>query len=429
VKRGVVAWALYDWANSAYSTTVISGFFPVFLKSYWATGLDPTESSFALGVTSSISSLALALLAPFVGALCDAWDWHRRAMIVFLAAGLACTLGLSFAAQGQWKIALVLYAIGTLGWSGANAIYDALLTAVTSSDRLDRVSALGFSLGYLGGGLLFSFCVALTLHPELVGLPDKSAAVRLSFALVALWWGIFSIPLLLNFPKTRKQRAVSASEGEDPPHFRPLLDSLKVFRQLYATLRNILKLDQVALFLLAYWLYIDGVDTVIRMAVDYGLAIGLPDKSLILALLITQFVGFPAALLFGVVGQRLGPKTGVLIAIAVYLGVCLYGYGLSTATEFYLLAVTVGLVQGGIQSLSRSLFARLIPEAQSAEFFGFYNMVGKYAAILGPTLMGGVSALTGNPRAGILSLSLLLLAGGALLTRVRVPPSNASTSQ
>ncbi|MDF1561660.1 MAG: MFS transporter [Deltaproteobacteria bacterium] len=407
--RGVLGWALYDWANSAYATVVVAGFFPVFLKTYWAAELPVTRSTFYLGLATSAASLAVAILAPLVGALADRAGWHKRALIVYAATGVVCTLGLALAGRGQWELALLLYALGTLGWSGANALYDALLTSVADEPDFDRVSALGFSLGYLGGGILFAGCISLTLYPGLLGLPGKAEAVRVGFAACAIWWAIFSIPLL----RWVRQPAPTAEAGEA---------SLRAaLARLLQTLKTLRSLKTAALFLVAYWLYIDGVDTIIRMAVDYGLAIGLPDTALITALLLTQFVGFPAAIAFGALGKRIGAKGGVLLALLVYLGVCAFAHGMETATEFYVLAATVGLVQGGVQALSRSLFARLIPAEQSAELFGFYNMVGKYAAVIGPTLMGWVAVATGDPRAGILAVAGLIVLGGGMLVLIRIP--------
>ncbi len=282
---------------------------------------------------------------------------------------------------------------------------------VAERDKLDVASALGYGMGYIGGGLLFTLNVFMVTKPETFGFADTSHAVRWSFLTVALWWALFTVPLLLFVPEARLPRQTAG-----------LLSTVRSgFVQLRDTFREIRQLKTVFTFLLGYWLYIDGVDTVIRMAVDYGSALNLPGQSLILALLITQFVGFPAAIVFGKVGERLGAKTGILIALAVYVGVCVFGYFMTTVTHFFALAVTVGLVQGGVQSLSRSLYARLIPPDKAGEFFGFYNMLGKFAVIIGPILMSLVGLATGNPRLGILSLIVLFALGALLLWRVKVP--------
>jgi UMF1 family MFS transporter len=297
-----------------------------------------------------------------------------------------------------------LFVLSTIGFLGGNVFYDALIMSVTSEDRFDVVSALGYALGYLGGGLLFAGCVAMTLWPGRFGLACQEQAVRLSFLLTAVWWAVFSIPL---FSFVRE-----AGASERTGVLRAIRDG---FSQLIGTFREVRRLRVVFLFLLAYWLYIDGVDTIIRMAVDYGRALGFGANGLITALLITQFVGFPAAILFGRIGDRLGAKTGILIGISVYVVVTVWAFFMDSVWEFYALAVTIGLVQGGVQALSRSFYARLIPPAKSAEFFGFYNMLGKFAAVVGPTLMGWVGVLTGNPRLAILSIVVLFIGGATLL--------------
>lgn len=406
-RRSVYAWALYDWANSAFATTVMAGFFPLFFKQYWNSGVADTVSTFRLGMANSLASLVVVLLAPLLGAIADRMDRRKRFLLLFSALGVVMTGALHFVAAGDWQLAALCYVLAVLGFSGGNLFYDALLVFVARPAQLDRVSALGFALGYLGGGLLFALNVLMVLHPDWFGLADKSAAVKLSFLSVAVWWSVFTVPLLL---------AVREPHAQPSPRLHTALRH--GFRQLRHTLRDIGRLPETFLFLLAYWLYIDGVDTIIRMAVDYGLSLGFPSNSLITALLITQFVGFPAAIAFGRLGDRIGARNGILIALLVYIGVTTWGAFMTQVWEFYLLAATIGLVQGGVQSLSRSLYARLIPAGRSAEFFGFYNMLGKFAAILGPVLMGWVGVLTGSPRLSILSVLVLFLAGAALLLRV-----------
>lgn len=416
--KRALPWALYDWANSAFATTVMAGLVPVFNKDYWSAGAPETVSSFRLGMTNSIASVLMAILAPALGAIADQGHAKKRFLLGFAALGVVMTGGLYFAGQGQWAFALTLYALAGLGFAGANLFYDALLVSVASEDKFDVVSALGYSLGYIGGGLLFAVNVFMVLHPERFGLADKSQAVRVAFVTVAVWWAVFSLPLLFWVRETEAARqpvgvwsAVRAG-----------------FRQLRDTFREVRRLRAVFVFLLAYWLYIDGVDTVIRMATDYGRALKFPSESLITALLITQFVGFPAAMGFGKLGERFGAKTGILIAIVVYVGVCLWGYRMQHVREFYVLAIVVGLVQGGVQALSRSFYARLIPPDKAAEFFGFYNMLGKFAAVLGPAVMGLVGWQTGNPRLAILAIIPLFVVGAALLVAVKAPATPAAGS-
>ncbi len=402
-----VAWAFYDWANSAFATTVMAGFFPIFFKQYWSEGAAATESSFWLGVGNSLASLVIVALAPLLGAIADTGGARKRFLLFFATMGVAMTAALYMVARGDWALALALYVLALIGFSGGNVFYDALLIFVSEERKLDVVSALGYGMGYLGGGLLFAFNVVMTLHPEAFGLADAAAAVRLSFLTTAAWWAVFSLPLLVLVP-------------EPPaPGRAPAGTAIRAgIRQLSTTFGEIRRLRMVGLFLLAYWLYIDGVDTIIRMAVDYGLALGFPANSLIVALLITQFVGFPAAIAFGRLGERLGARTGIFIAIGVYCGITLWGYFLEAVWEFYVLAVTIGLVQGGVQSLSRSFYARLIPADKAGEFFGFYNMLGKFAAVLGPLLMGWVGLVTGSTRVSILAILVLFVAGAVLLYRV-----------
>ena len=406
-RRSTYAWAFYDWANSAFATTVMAGFFPLFFKQYWNAGVTDTVSTFRLGMANSIASLIVVLGAPLLGAIADHMDKRKGFLLLFSALGVVMTGALYFVAAGDWQLAALCYVLAVLGFSGGNLFYDALLVFVARPTQLDRVSALGFALGYLGGGVLFAVNVLMVLHSDWFGLADKSAAVRVSFLTVAVWWAVFSIPIL-----------VSVHEARTPQPTRLGAALRQGFSQLRHTLREIGRLPQTFLFLLAYWLYIDGVDTIIRMAVDYGLSLGFPSNSLITALLITQFVGFPAAIAFGRLGERIGARTGILIALAVYVAVTTWGAFMNQVWEFYVLAVVIGLVQGGVQSLSRSLYARLIPAGRSAEFFGFYNMLGKFAAVLGPILMGWVGVMTGSPRLGILSVLVLFVFGALLLLKV-----------
>jgi UMF1 family MFS transporter len=415
-RRELLAWALYDWANSAFATTVMAGFFPLFFKQYWSAGTDASVSTFKLGAANSAASLAVALCAPLLGAIADRAGAKKRFLLAFAALGAAATAGLYVVGKGDWLSAVGLYTAASVGFAGSIVFYDSLIVSVAAPEQSDRASALGYAMGYLGGGLLFALNVLMLVRPAWFGLRDPAQAVQLSFLLVALWWAVFSVPLL-RF--VREPRALGAGVVE-------AMRSGLV--QLRRTFSRIALLRPVWTFLLAYWLYIDGVDTVIRMAVDYGLALKLEPAALLTALLITQFVGFPATLAFGRLGPLIGTKRAILLAIATYVGVTVFGYFMDSAAEFYVLAVVVGLAQGGVQALSRSLYSRLIPADEAAEFFGFYNMLGKFAAILGPLIMGLVSLATGSARLSILAISVLLIGGGLLLLRVdeRAPPAHAA---
>jgi UMF1 family MFS transporter len=382
-KKAVWGWVMYDWANSAFATTVMAGFFPIFYKQFWSYGVDVNMSTAQLGFGNSVGSLFVALMAPILGAIADKGSVKKKFLLLFAYLGVLMTAGLFLIQKGQWGMAIFVYVMGLIGFSGANIFYDAILPGITGADKIDYVSGLGFSMGYLGGGLLFLLNVLMTLMPQKFGLPDAAAAVRFSFLSVALWWGLFTIFLIFWVPEVKSASELKSGENSITAGFRQLADTFK----------KISHLKTVFLFLLAYWLYIDGVDTIIRMAVDYGLSLGFQSNDLIVALLIVQFVGFPAALVFGKLGERWGPRKAIYLAIGIYMCVTIWGTMMTRKEEFYVLAVVIGLVQGGIQALSRSYYSRLIPQNQAAEYYGFYNMLGKFAAIVGPALMGAVGLI------------------------------------
>ena len=414
-RKKAISWALYDCANSAFATTVMAGLFPVFFKQFWATGLDTALSTYRLGEANSIAAIIGGCVAPLLGYLADRKNARKRFLFFFAAAGIVTTGTLTLVPQGNWGIALLLYVIATLGFAGGNVFYDSLLVNVAGKEKMDFVSALGFSLGYLGGGILFALNVWMTLKPETFGLSSGNDAVRISFLSVAVWWGLFSIPLFLYVDEPRTAGAQAGAR---------VMNGLQELRYV---LGEIGSNRAVLLFLAGYWLYIDGVNTIIVMAVDYGLSLGFDKGTLIIALLITQFVGFPAAIGFGRVGEKLGTKNGIFIAIAVYIGVCVWGYFMDREIEFYVLAVAIGLVQGGVQSLSRSFYAKMIPPESAARFFGFYDMLGKFAAVIGPFLMGLVAVMTGNPRYSIMAIIVLFVIGAIFLYFAREEGNVASS--
>ncbi len=382
-KKAIWGWAMYDWANSAYVTTVMAGFFPVFFTEYWSHGTDVTVSTAQLGFGNSIASLIVALMAPVLGAVADKGSAKKKFMIIFAYLGVLMSLGLFMVQKGQWALAIFVYAVGIIGFSGANIFYDALLPGVAGEDEIDYVSSLGFSVGYLGGGLLFLINVLMTLMPQNFGLPDAAAAVRVSFLTVGVWWGVFTLFAIAWVKEVKTAPSTATRES-----------AFKAgFRQLVGTFKKLKHMKVVMLFLAAYWFYIDGVDTIIRMAVKYGLSLGFESQDLIVALLIVQFVGFPAALVYGKVGQKWGVRKMIYVGIAIYMAVTVFGTMMTQKYEFYILAVVIGLAQGGIQALSRSYYSRLIPKDKAAEFYGFYNMLGKFAAIIGPTLMAVVGLI------------------------------------
>ena len=382
-KKAVWGWAMYDWANSAFATTVMAGFFPIFFKQYWSYGVDVNVSTAQLGFGNSIASLLVALMAPVLGAIADKGSARKKFLIFFAYLGVLMTACLFLVGKGEWAWAIFVYAMGIIGFSGANVFYDSLLPTVAGKDNVDYISGLGFAMGYLGGGLLFLINVLMTLMPEKFGLADSAEAVRYSFISVAIWWGLFTIFTILWVPEEK-----TAGASREGGNF--IADG---FRQIIGTFKKVRHLKTIFLFLLAYWFYIDGVDTIIRMAVDYGMSIGFASNDLIIALLVVQFVGFPSALVFGKLGQKWGVRKAIYLAIGIYMFIVVWGTMMTVKQEFYILAIMIGLVQGGIQALSRSYYSRLIPREQSAEYYGFYNMLGKFAAIVGPALMGVVGLI------------------------------------
>ena len=403
LNKRTLAWAMYDWANSAYATIVMAVFFQLLFSNYWFS--EPGgNSTTPLGIANAVGSLVVVVLAPFLGAIADRGGLKKHFLFFFTVIGVLFTCALYYVQAGDWFLALAIFVVGSIGFSGANVFYDAMLVDVTSEDKFDIVSSVGYGLGYLGGGLVLVIGILFYAKKDWFGFSSNDQAQLASFILTGIWWALFSLPLLfaVKEPRTRHNESIVTAVGHG-------------FRQIVQTFREIRNLKVVFLFLAAYWLYIDGVDTIMRMAADYGKRLGFADTDLIMALLITQFVGFPAAIIYGKLGERFGTKLALLLAVAVYIGVTVYGYAMDEVRDFYILAITVGLVQGGIQSLSRSMYARIIPKNKSAEFFGFYNMLGKLAAVLGPLLMAIVSQLTGSARLSILSVIILFVIGGILL--------------
>ena len=405
--KKIWAWSMYDWANSAFSTTVMAGFFPIFFEKYWSNPDDVIQSTYQLGLANSIASIFIAALAPFLGAIADRGSAKKKFLIFFCYLGVVMTAGLFIVDQGEWQLALMLFVASTVGFMGANIFYDSLLPSVSPKEKLDYVSSFGFALGYIGGGLLFLVNVLMYLNPQWFGIPDASTAIKLSFLSVAVWWGVFTIPLMIFVPEPELDDSTTLSRAV-----------LEGYHQMKTTFKHIRELKVIGVFLIAYWLYIDGVDTIIRMSVKIGSSLGFEAGDLITALLMVQFIAFPAALAYNWFASKIGTKKAVLIAIGGYSIITLLAYFMTHKTHFYMLAALIGLFQGGIQALSRSLYSRLVPKGKEGEFFGFYNMLGKFAAVIGPVLMGWVTLVTGNVRLGILSILVLFISGGFLLNKV-----------
>ena len=402
-KKSIYSWALYDWANSAYATTVMAGFFPLFFKAYYSVDADVTVSTAQLGFANSISSFIIVLIAPLLGAIADVGSLKKRFLFTFAYIGILMSVSLPLVSAGEWQIAAFIYVVANVGFMGSNIFYDGLLPSISNKNNVDFVSGLGFAMGYLGGGVLFALNVWMVQDFSFFGFTDESEAIKASFISVALWWAIFSIPLL-----------VFVKEKNDKQKDKTLL-----IKQGYLRLKNtfskIRKLRGLGLFLVAYWLYIDGVDTIIRMAVDYGMALGFKTSDLIFALLIVQFVGFPATLLFAKLATFWDTKKAIFLAIGIYLFIIIWASYMKESYEFYVLAIMIALVQGGIQALSRSYYSKMIPSTHAAEFFGFYNFLGKFAAILGPLLVAVVALWSESSRIAIASISIFFILGAILL--------------
>ncbi len=406
------SWILYDVANSAFILTIATAVMPIFFKSVAAKGVDSAVSTANWGLANAAASLLLALFAPFLGTLADYPGWKKRFFLGFLFLGVAFTLLLILPGEGDQGLCLFLYVAAYLGYAGANVFYDAFLVDVASDRRMDWISASGFAWGYIGSTVPFILGMILIAKPSLAGFDSPLQGTRAAFVITALWWLIFSLPLIRN---VRQRHFVPSSA-------QLLRGSLE---RLAATLREIRRYRRAFLFLLAYFFYIDGVDTIIRMATAYGVDIGMSTTQLLTIILAVQILAFPFALLYGKLAGRVGTKPMLYSGLGVYGMICLLAFylpALPTAQlktlAYWILAVLIASSQGGIQSLSRSFFGRLIPKEKSAEFFGFYNIFGKFATILGPLLMALASRITGQSRYGILSLTVLFLIGGLLLSQV-----------
>ncbi|MBT3518236.1 MAG: MFS transporter [Candidatus Marinimicrobia bacterium] len=407
LSKKVWSWAIYDWANSAFSTTVMAGFFPLFFEKYWSNPDDVIQSTYQLGLANSAASILIAAVSPFLGAIADRGSAKKKFLFFFAFIGIIMTGGLWVVEQGQWQMAIFFYVIASVGFLGGNIFYDSLLPSVASREKLDFVSSFGFALGYIGGGILFLINVLMYLHPDWFGIANSSTAIKLSFLSVAVWWAVFTIPILFFVPEPKNKNSV------------PLLHALKAgAKQLKETFNHIREMKVIGMFLLAYWFYIDGVDTIIRMSVKMGSSLGFEAGDLIVALLMVQFIAFPAALAYNQFAQKIGTKNAVFVAIGGYAVITFLAYFMNDPLHFFVLAGLIGLFQGGIQALSRSLYARLIPVGKEGEFFGFYNMLGKFAAVIGPILMGWVTVVTGSVRYGILSILILFILGAFFLTKV-----------
>jgi len=420
-RRELRAWAMYDWANSAFWTTVIVAVFPPFFSDYAAAGLPPAAATARFAWSTTFAVTVVALLGPILGAVADYRAVKKKLLAVFMAVGVIATLLMATIDRGNWMYAALLFVVANIGVAASQVFYDSLLPHIAAPEEFDRVSTSGFALGFLGGGVLLLVNLAWILSPATFGLADTVAAIKLSFASVAFWWLIFSIPLLRRVPEP--PRALEADETGRESSIRAALV------RVWETFHELRGYRQAFLMLVAFLLYNDGIQTIIRMASIYGAEIGIDRNAQIAAFVVVQFTGIPCSFAFGSLAGRIGPKRAIYLALVVYTGISILGYFMTTTWHFFALAFLVGTVQGGSQALSRSLFARMIPKHKSSEYFGFFSVFEKFAGIFGPALFAASVTMFGSSRAAILSVIVFFVAGGALLTRVDVAEGEAQAVQ
>jgi UMF1 family MFS transporter len=403
---------MYDWANSAFDTTIVAAVFPIYFASVAAAEVAPPIATARFAAATAIAKLAIAVASPLLGAIADCAAVKKKMLAAFLAVGVLATAALALAGRGEWLFAAAVFVLARIGASGSFVFYDSLLPHIATRGEIDRVSSAGYAIGYLGGGVLLSVNLLWIQQPHWFGLADAAAASRASFLSVAVWWALFSIPLLIRVPEP--PRRLERGEGSQRSSF-----ALAV-RRLASTLRELRGHRQAFLFLLAFVVYNDGIGTIIAMAAIYGTEIGIPAPSLVGALLFTQLVGIPFAFAFGSLAGRIGAKRAVFLALAVYTIISTLGYFMTSSLHFFLLAGLVGTVQGGSQALGRSLFASMIPKHRSSEFFAFFAVFERVAGIVGPAIFAGVTRGTGSGRGAILSVIAFFVLGGILLAFVDV---------
>lgn len=405
----MVTWALYDWANSAFALSVLAVLFPLVLGNYWGAEDGGVAATVRLGWITFSASLVVFVSAPILGTIADTGGYRKRFLIVFACVGAAATIALGFIGKGEWPLALFMYLIASVGYYSATVFYDSLLIDVTLPKNYSFVSTLGFSIGYLGGAILLGLHLWMLKSPQSFGMSDVNEAFSAAFISVGIWWLLFLLPLLFFVPEKHSANEVRSGAIR------------AAYSELKSTLTKISRYRNVVIFLASYWLYIGGVFTVIFMAVNYGQRLGFDDSDLVMALLIANLVGFPATLAYGAAAHRYGAKKGIYVALIAYVGACLWAIQMSDVREFYIMAAVIGMVQGGAQGLSRSLYASLIPADQPGEFFGFYSMTTKFAHVLGPAMVAIAATLSDDPKWVLLTLMPLFLVGALLLTLVRTP--------
>jgi UMF1 family MFS transporter len=411
---------MYDWAVSAMQTVIMTAVFPIYYLSVAGANKTPEAATQSLANANTVAAVVIALLAPILGAVADYQAAKKKFLAVFMMLGVFATLGMYFIQHGDLLLASTLFVLSLAGATGSMTFYESLLPHIARADEIDRVSTAAYAFGYIGGGVLLALNLAWISNPALIGLPtgddlpreQATLPARLAFVSVGVWWLLFSLPMLRGVPEPAR-----VLERDETPRENPLRVA---FTRLGETLRELRQYRQAFLAMLAFTIYNDGIQTIIKMATAYGTEIGIARQDLIAAILIVQFVGIPFAFAFGALAGRLGPKLSILLGLAVYTAICVFAYGITTAREFYVLAVLVGTVQGGTQALSRSLFASMVPKHKSGEFFGFYSVFEKFGGILGPLVFSLAIGNTGSSRGAILWVIGFFVIGGALLTQVNI---------
>ena len=410
--RTLRAWAMYDWANSAIQTTIIAAVFPISYATRAAADLEAADATSRFAWATTIAILIVAMVAPILGAIADYKPLKKRMLAAFMLLGVAATVAMYAVGYGDWKLALTLFIITNVGVAGSIVFYESLLPHLVPADQLDRVSSAGYAMGYVGGGVLLAINVLMIQQPSLLGIPDRETATRLALVSAGLWWLVFSIPLFRYVPEPRPLIEADERRGANA-----LWAGARRLRETFHELR---RYKQAFLMLIAFLVYNDGIQTIIRMATIYGTEVGIGQSDLIAALLMTQFIGIPCAFAFGMIAGRIGAKRAIFTGLTVYAGITIVGYFMRTATHFYMLAALVGLVQGGTQALSRSLFASMIPRHKSAEFFAFFSVFERYAGVLGPAIFAWVVQSSGTSRNAILAVAAFFVVGAAVLSLVDV---------
>jgi UMF1 family MFS transporter len=406
------AWAFYDWGNSAFQTVVITAVFPDFFASVAAVDLSPAAATSRFGWATTIAVTIVAVLAPILGAVADYRAMKKRMLGWFLVVGVITTAMMAMIDRGEWQLAAVLFMVSNVAIAGSFVFYDSLLPHIASHDELDRVSTSGYAMGFVGGGLLLAVNLAWILMPTTFGLSDTLSAIKLSFVSVAVWWLAFSIPLFRTVPEPAARLELDEKTGASPVRV--------AFTRVRETFGELRRCRNAFLMLVAFLLYNDGIQTIIRMASIYGAEVGIDRNARIAAFVLVQFVGVPCSFLFGALAGRIGAKTAVFLSLVVYTGISVLGYFMTTTWHFFALAILVGMVQGGSQALSRSLFARMIPPHKSSEYFGFFSVFEKFAGIAGPAIFSLAVSFGGSSRPAVLAVILFFAAGAAVLTRVDV---------